>query len=64
MFTRAAKYSNRFQHITEIPGISNLSAVLIIAEIGVNMDVWENGKQLACWAGLTPGDNESAHKKK
>jgi transposase len=64
MFVRAAKYANQFHHITEIPGISDLSATLIVAEIGVDMEVWESGKQLACWAGLTPGNNESANKKK
>lgn len=64
MLVRASKLSNRFIHITSIPGISETSAVIIISEIGVNMEAWESGKQLACWAGLTPGNNESANKKK
>lgn len=64
MFKRAMPFCDQFLHITEIPGISVLSSILIISEIGVDMTVWENSKQLCAWAGLTPGNNESANKKK
>lgn len=64
LLTRASKLPNEFIHITSIPGISETSAILIISEIGVNMNMWESGRELACWAGLTPGNNESAYKKK
>ncbi|MFR6591618.1 transposase [Catenibacterium sp.] len=39
-------------------------AILIISEIGVDMKQFESDKQLACWAGLAPANNESANKKK
>lgn len=61
---RAMPFFNQFLHITEIVGISFLSAILIISEIGVDMTVWENARQLCSWAGLAPGNNESANKKK
>ncbi|MBQ6333928.1 MAG: IS110 family transposase [Erysipelotrichaceae bacterium] len=64
MFKRAQPYFDQFIHITEITGISLISAILIISEIGVDMSVWENARQLCCWAGLTPANNESAGKKK
>lgn len=64
MLIRASKLAGKFIHITDIPGISETSAMIIISEIGVDMKVWESGRQLACWAGLTPGNNESANKKK
>lgn len=64
MFKRAQPFLNQFLHITEITGISLISAILIISEIGVDMSVWENARQLCCWAGLTPTNNESAGKKK
>lgn len=64
MIARAEPFFNQFYHITEIVGISLVSAILIISEIGVDMSVWENARQLCCWAGLTPGNNESAGKKK
>lgn len=46
-----------------IPGISQTSATQILAEIGSDMTVFKSGAQLAAWAGLTPGNNESAGKK-
>lgn len=64
MTKRAMPFFNQFLHITEIKGISFLSAILIISEIGVDMTVWESTRQLCSWAGRTPGNNESANKKK
>lgn len=61
---RAAPYFNQFIHITELDGIKILSAIMIISEIGVDMTQFESDKQLACWAGLSPANNESANKKK
>ena len=45
-------------------GISYMSAMTIIGEIGVDMDEFESDKQIACWSGLSPANNESANKKK
>lgn len=53
-----------FAHISQLPGISSLSAMLIISEIGVDMSVFESEAQLCSWAGLAPANNESAYKKK
>lgn len=64
MIQRASKYFDSFMHITEIEGISVMSAILIISEIGVDMTQFESDKQLCCWAGLSPANNESAGKKK
>ena len=60
---RAAPMFDQFMHITQLPGISTLSAILIISEIGVDMKQFESDKQLTCW-GLAPANNESANKKK
>lgn len=46
-----------------IPGISRQSAIGIIAEIGVEMENFISAKHLASWAGVCPGNNESAGKK-
>ena len=48
----------------QIPGISYMASMAIIAEIGIDMEQFETDKQLACWAGLSPANNESANKKK
>ncbi len=61
---RASKYFDDFLHITEIDGIQLLSSILIISEIGVDMTQFESAKQLCCWAGTSPANNESAGKKK
>lgn len=47
-----------------IPGISTNVANTIIAEAGVDMDVFPTAGHLASWAGVCPGQNESAGKSK
>lgn len=50
--------------LCEIPGVSEDSAMQILSEIGTDMSKFENEKHLASWAGMSPGNNESAGKKK
>jgi len=45
-----------------IPGVSDLTAQTIIAEIGVDMTRFPTAGQLAAWAGVAPGSHESAGK--
>ncbi|MDP7724178.1 IS110 family transposase [Mycobacterium sp. TY814] len=47
-----------------IPGIGTRAAQTIIAEIGVDMSRFPTADHLASWAGLCPGNNESAGKRK
>jgi len=47
-----------------IPGVDRRSAITILSEIGTNMSQFSSSKRLCCWAGLTPGNNQSAGKKK
>lgn len=56
-------YQNKVELLQTIPGISRISAIGIIAEIGVDMDKFISAKHLASWAGVCPGNNESAGKK-
>lgn len=61
----AASYTEELNLILTVPSISNLfSAIAVVSEIGVNMDVFPTAKHLCSWAGLTPTNNESAGKKK
>ena len=64
MAIRCIPYETLINLLLDIPGISYLSAMTIIAEIGTDMSVFETSKQLSCWAGLAPANNESANKKK
>lgn len=50
--------------IQTIPGISKISAKAIISEIGVDMSQFPSEANLASWAGMCPGNNESAGVKK
>ncbi len=47
-----------------IPGVGKDAAAGIIAEVGNNMEQFPNEQHLASWAGMSPGNNESAGKKK
>jgi transposase len=48
--------------LSTIPGISDRTAQVIISEIGVDMSRFRTADHLASWAGLCPGNNESAGK--
>jgi len=50
--------------IQMIPGISEVSASAILAEIGTDMSQFPDEAHLSSWAGVCPGNNESAGKKK
>ena len=58
------KYEGEINLLCTIPGIDRNSAITIISEIGTDMSQFGSSKRLCCWAGLTPGNNESAGKKK
>ncbi len=51
-------------HLCAIPGVSSLSATTILAEIGRDMSRFATAGRLIAWAGLCPGQNESAGKRK
>jgi transposase len=52
------------ERMKEVPGISDVSARDIIAEIGTTLDAFPSDAALASWSGLCPGNNESAGKRK
>ena len=57
-------YQQEIELLDTIPGVDKVSAQAIVAEVGVDMSVFETPERLACWDGLSPGSNESAGKKK
>ncbi len=58
------KYSHIICHLTTMAGITEMSALYILGEIGTDMSVWKEDAALASWAGLSPANNASAGKKK
>jgi transposase len=56
----------RGQHrlLMRIPGVDRVTAAVIIAEIGTEMGVFATARRLAAWAGVAPGNYESAGRPK
>jgi transposase len=52
------------EKLDEIPGIDRRIAEVLIAEIGPDVTPFPSDAHLASWAGLCPGNNESAGKKR
>lgn len=50
--------------LDEIPGVGKQTAQVLVSEIGTDMSVFPSAKHLTSWAGVCPGNNESAGKKK
>jgi transposase len=59
-----ANFSDLIEQLATIPGVSRLSAVTILSEIGTDMSRFETAGHLVAWAGMCPGQNESAGKRK
>lgn len=59
-----APYQKEWQLLQTIPGIDQISAAMLLAEIGTDMQKFGHQDRLCSWAGMCPGNNESAGKKK
>lgn len=59
-----AGYQVELELLQTIDEVGKDTAITIISEIGVDMNCFPNEHYLASWAGLSPGSNESAGKKK
>jgi len=49
--------------LQQIPGVSRVVAAVIVAELGIDMTVFRSAQHAAAWAGVCPGNNESAGKR-
>lgn len=58
------KYKEEVSLLLTIPGIKKDTAAIIVAEIGVDMSQFPTSQHLASWAGVSPGNHESAGKRK
>ena len=56
-------YEEAMERLEEIPGIAKRSAQVILSEIGLDMTRFPTAAHLCAWAGLAPGNNESAGKR-
>jgi transposase len=59
-----APLASAVELLTTIPGVQRQTAEVIIAEIGADMTRFQTAGHLASWAGLCPGNDESAGKRR
>jgi len=59
-----SEYENILELLKGVPGLSTKTVQDLVAEIGLDMNTFPTDKHLASWAGMCPGNNESAGKKK
>ena len=61
---KLSAYQTEIDLLDTIPGIDKEAAIGILSEIGPDMTVFPDEQHLSSWAGMSPGNNESAGKKK
>lgn len=61
---KTEKHKELLDLLETIPGVGRDGAVCIIAELGTDIEAFASHKHLASWAGMCPGNNESAGKNK
>ncbi len=61
---RTAPFEAALTLLVEIPGINRITSEVIVAETGADMSRFPSPAHLASWAGLAPGNHESAGKRR
>lgn len=64
LLNELAPYKWALDLLQTIPGIDEIGAAMLIVEIGVEMEAFGSAERLSSWAGICPGNNESAGKRK
>ncbi|GFP20479.1 hypothetical protein HKBW3S03_01982, partial [Candidatus Hakubella thermalkaliphila] len=62
--TLTIPFKGQLRILESVPGISHISALVILSEIGPDMTQFKSAKHLTSWAGLAPSNDQSAGKKK
>ena len=61
---RLRPFEEELELLQTIPGVGRRTAELLASEIGTDMDRFATSANIASWAGMVPGNNESAGKRK
>ena len=64
LYVRIKPYYEFVEFVSTMPGMTELSSTIVLAETGVDMNIFDDAKHLCSWCGLAPANNESAGKKK
>ena len=57
-------FTEQVDRLDAMPGVNRRTAEVLIAEVGVDMTVFPSPRHLASWAGVCPGNHESAGKRR
>ena len=57
-------YTSQIEQMDPVPGIDRRTAEVVLAEVGANVDPFPSDQDLASWAGMCPGNEESAGKRR
>jgi transposase len=60
---RTQPFAEAVERLMSIPGVDRITACALVAEIGTNMAQFPTAQHLASWAGVCPGNQESAGKR-
>jgi len=61
---RLGPFQTEVARLCTVPGVDRVTAWALLAEIGLDMKQFPDAQHLASWAGLCPGNHESAGKRK
>lgn len=64
LFAAMSPYQKQWEILQTLPGVDKVAAAILIIEIGIEMDRFGSSANLCSWAGMCPGNNESAGKRK
>ena len=64
LYVRIKPYYEFVEFVSTMPGMTELSSTIVLAETGVDMNIFDDAKHLCSWCGLSPANNKSAGKKK
>jgi transposase len=64
LVTALPGFAEAIERLDTIPGVARQTAILLVAEMGVEMAQFPSDKHLAAWAGLAPGNNQTGGKQR
>jgi transposase len=59
-----APFADAARRLATIPGVSGRTAEVLVAEVGADMNQFPTSRHLASWAGMCPGNDQSAGKRR
>jgi transposase len=64
LFAQMSPYQEQWELLQTMPGMDKIASAIVLVEMGTDIERFGSGSNLASWAGLCPGNNESAGKRK